>query len=35
MDVLSAYQWPMLDKPQPGSGNPCAIQNAYQPLPSK
>lgn len=37
MDVLSAYQWPMLDKPQPGSGsgNPCAIQNAYQSLPSK
>ncbi len=35
MDVLSAYQWPMLDKSQPVSGNPCAIQNAYQSLPSK
>lgn len=35
VDVLSAYQWPLLDKSQSsGSGNPCgnatAIRNAYQ-----
>ena len=37
VDVLSAYQWPMLDKQQSGShsGNPCAVQNAYRWPPSK
>ena len=37
VDVLSAYQWPMLDKQQSGShsGNPCAVQNAYHWPPSK
>ncbi len=38
VDVLSAYQWPLLDKSQSGSSNPCgnttAIQNAYQWPPS-
>jgi len=38
VDVLSAYQWPILDKPHSGSSNPCgnasAIQNAYQWPPS-
>jgi endoglucanase len=34
LDVLSAYQWPLLDQPQSGtsthSGNASAITNAYQ-----
>ena len=34
VDVLSAYQWPLLDKSHAGSSNPCgnstAIQHAYQ-----
>ena len=35
VDVLSAYQWPLLDKPQSSGprnlcGNATAIQNAYK-----
>jgi endoglucanase len=34
VDVLSAYQWPLLDKPHSNPSNPCgnptAIRNAYQ-----
>ena len=38
LNILSAYQWPMLDKSHSGPSNPCgnasAIQNAYQWPPS-